>query len=290
MAEELQEKQYKPGILRFPLIRMLWGFAVLIGCILGVQLVIQLIPGESIAQSILGACIVSAVAVAAYYALVRLAERRPVSELAWRHAPAELLGGLGLGALMFAATVGILSLFGFYRIVEVNPAAALLPALAGSIVSGFIEEILFRAVVYRLLEEWLNTWWALGLSAVLFGLLHLLNPNATLWGAIAVGLEGGIVLAAGYVVTRRLWLPIGIHIAWNYVQAGVFGIAVSGNEAIGGLFRSTLSGPTLLAGGEFGAEASVFAVVITLIASGIMLRMAYQSGQFLKRDSKPKVA
>jgi uncharacterized protein len=116
---------------------------------------------------------------------------------------------------------------------------------------------------------------------LIFGALHLANPNATLWAGLAIAIEAGIMLAAAYVYTRRLWLPIGIHFAWNFVQGGIYGVSVSGVEAKG-LLQSTLSGPALLSGGEFGAEASIFAVIVCLAAGIFFVWKSYTQGKFIK--------
>jgi membrane protease YdiL (CAAX protease family) len=131
------------------------------------------------------------------------------------------------------------------------------------------------------MEESLGTWLALLISALIFGLMHIANPNATLWSALAIAIEAGIMLAAAYTLTRRLWLPIGIHFAWNFVQGGIFGVAVSGN-GVRGLLQSTLSGPALLSGGEFGAEASIFAVIVCLAAGVYLIQAAWKKGNILK--------
>jgi hypothetical protein len=118
------------------------------------------------------------------------------------------------------------------------------------------------------------------ISAVVFGFLHLIYPNATLVAAVAIALEAGILLAAAYVLTRRLWLAIGIHFAWNFTQGGIFGVAVSGNQARG-LLQSTLTGPELLSGGAFGAEASLFAILVCLAAGVYLLWRAWRKGSFV---------
>jgi membrane associated rhomboid family serine protease len=81
--------------------------------------------------------------------------------------------------------------------------------------------------------------------------------------------------------TRRLWMAIGLHIAWNFVQGGIYGVAVSGIP-VTGLLRSTLDGPELITGGRFGAEASIFAVLVCLAASVFFLRKAQQKREFVK--------
>jgi hypothetical protein len=70
----------------------------------------------------------------------------------------------------------------------------------------------------------------------------------------ALALEAGVMLGAAYLVTRRLWLAIGIHGAWNFTQAGIFSVPTSG-IAMNGVFVGALGGPAWLSGGAFGAEA-----------------------------------
>jgi len=211
-----------------------------------------------------------------YFALrayARVVERRGLHELAPAGALRQLAGGLALGAVLFAAVAGVLSALGAFKIAGGSPAATVLPNLiAMAALSSFSEEVLIRGIIFRISEEALGSWLALLVSAALFGLGHIGNPHANLWSAAAIAIEAGILLAAAYMVTKSLWLPIGLHAAWNFTEAGVFGAATSGNE-LPGLLRSTTHGPEWLSGGAFGAEASVVAVAVCLMA-GIALIVA----------------
>jgi hypothetical protein len=78
-------------------------------------------------------------------------------------------------------------------------------------------------------------------------------------------------------------LPIGFHLGWNFAQSGVFGTTVSGSDGtVGGLLRGVTSGPVLISGGEFGPEASVFAVVLGGVAGCAMLVAAWRRGRFVE--------
>jgi membrane protease YdiL (CAAX protease family) len=88
------------------------------------------------------------------------------------------------------------------------------------------------------------------------------------------------MLAAAYMVTRRVWLAIGIHVSWNFTQSGIFGVAASGVESTGYL-EGDLQGAPILSGGTFGPEASIVAVVVCLAAGLCMLRVAHQKGHIL---------
>ena len=224
-----------------------------------------------------GALLLAAVVLGAYWAYVRIMEKRAVSELAGTRAARELGVGLALGALLFSATVAILGALGVFQITGKNSWQIMLAILPASILSGVLEEVLIRGIVFRILERWLGSWVALGISAVIFGVLHLLNPGATLLDAAAISIEAGVLLAAAYMLTRRLWLCIGTHVAWNFTQGGIFSVSVSGG-ASKGLFQSRMVGPDWLTGGAFGAEASAVALVVCLAAGIVLLILAIKKG------------
>ena len=99
------------------------------------------------------------------------------------------------------------------------------------------------------------------------------------------------MLAAAYMLTRRLWLSIGFHMAWNYTQSAIFSGIVSGNEAQQGLIRSTVNGPDWLTGGNFGVESSVLALVLCTTTGVVMLFMAVMRGNIVPPIWKrPKAA
>ncbi len=214
-----------------------------------------------------------ALALAFYVGFVRLVERRPASELSLTGAGRELGGGIIGGAGLYTLCVLILMVPGIYRIDGLNSWSYLLPAVAMALSSGFFEELLFRGALFRIVEEWLGSWISLLVSSFVFGFVHLLNPAATLTGALFISIEAGLLLAAAYMLTRRLWLSIGFHFAWNYTQSAIFSGIVSGNEAAPGLIKPTITGPVMLTGGSFGLEASVVAFALCT-ATGVALLVA----------------
>jgi len=205
---------------------------------------------------------ITIVTIIAVFALcTRAMEARAITELAPNKALTETLAGFALGTLAFAIVIGVLAALGLYRITGRDDWSILAAPLAGAFVTGVFEEILCRGILFRTVEDSLGSYWALAISAAFFGCAHLFNPHATWFAAIAIMIEAGIFLSAAYMLTRRLWLPIGIHAGWNFTQGGVFGVAVSGTHSEG-LLHATLTGPVWLSGGEFGAESSVVAIVV----------------------------
>ena len=219
--------------------------------------------------------------VLAYWLMVRVLERRKVDEFAPRKAPLHLPAGwlVGMGILLLAALA--LALPGYYSVQGSNPEAPLLtPLLVLGIGAGVGEEIVARGILFRVVEECFGTWFALVLSAALFGLGHISNPNATWWSSLAIAVEAGLLLGMAFAWTRSLWFVIALHAAWNFTQGPVLGIAVSG-IAVDGLLKSTLQGPAMLSGGEFGAEASVLTLVICSTLAFYFARKAIAAGRIV---------
>lgn len=273
-------------VIQFPLTRIIIALLFVGGILFGVQLALPSIrgffpAGMSVASPLLLAAVVILAAMFAYAVYVRIIERRRVRELAPGRALQGLASGALLGAGLFAATVGALWTAGYYHVTGTNQWLVFLPALGASLQAGFAEEIVIRGILFRIMEDGLGTSISLAITALIFGFLHLGNPNATIVSALAISLEAGILLGAAFVLTRKLWLPIGIHFAWNFTQGGIFGVAVSGHST-SGLLRSELTGPPLFSGGSFGAEASLFAVLICLAAGIWLLVMGRRRGHFLE--------
>jgi membrane protease YdiL (CAAX protease family) len=240
--------------------------------------------GETAGNPLLQIAVVigwSAVGFAVYIGLVRLIERRPVTELALPGMGRELGIGLLVGAGLYTACILILMIMGIYKIDGLNPVSYLLPAVAVPLSSGIFEELLFRGVLFRIVEEWLGSWISLVVSSLVFGLVHLMNPAATLMGAIFISVEAGILLAAAFMLTRRLWMSMGFHIAWNYTQSGIFSGIVSGGDTDPGLIKPVIDGPALLTGGTFGVESSVIAFLLCTTTGVILLIMAARRGHIV---------
>ena len=230
-------------------------------------------------QGLAASAMACAMMLMAYAVQVRVVERRAVGELAVGAMGRELGLGLALGFGLYSACILVLMGFGAYRAEGLNAWAILLPGLAAPLATGVFEELLFRGGVFRIVEKWAGTWIALVVSSVVFGFVHLENDAATMRGILSISIWAGVLLAATYVLTRRLWLGIGLHAAWNYTQGTVWSGIVSGNEApTAGLVRSAMQGPDWLTGGSFGVEASAVALLLCTAVGAAMMVMAVRRG------------
>jgi uncharacterized protein len=203
---------------------------------------------------------------------------RVAQELAPQRLP-DLMLGAALGAFLICVILLVIALEG-----SVDLSAGGWPSLAGlpavALLAGFFEELIARGVVLRNLENVFGSEIAIALSAALFGWLHIGNPHATTLSAAAIGIEGGVMLAAIYIATRSLWWTVGVHLAWNFTQTTIFGIADSGHRGTG-ILRAQVGGPDWLTGGAFGIEASAISVVVcALVALGFLVH-AYRNGRIV---------
>ncbi|MDP9421905.1 MAG: CPBP family intramembrane metalloprotease [Pseudomonadota bacterium] len=220
-----------------------------------------------------------------YRLAVGFGERRAVPELGLRRAPMDLLLGLAIGFTLVATIIGLLWAFGWVSI-EAKPLEGIALALRDSIRSGVVEELVLRLVILRLLWRAFGIWPAIAIAALLFGALHFGNPDSSLF-AIACLIAGEGIVIGLYLITGRIWASIGTHAAWNFTQGWIFGAAVSGTGEIAGgplVTRPAAAAPGLLSGGGFGPEASLAALVISLLASVACLGWAWKHGRFTAAD------
>ena len=219
-------------------------------------------------------------ALAAYALYVRWLERRVATELSGQGAASELAVGLSAGAAMVFVIVGVLTVFGIYRFHGVNtPGADAGRGFAEMVFVGVLEELLSRAIVFRLIERSFGTAAALAISCALFGLAHVPGEAAGLL-SVAIAVVAGVFFAAAFMLTRRLWLSIGLHVGWNFTLGFAFSIAVSGHPGKGFIFGE-LSGPSWLTGGAYGLEASVLTLLTLLLVGGWLLQGAARRGHWV---------
>lgn len=272
-----------PSLLRrivaFPLTLMIIGFVWISVVGVGVgQAYEQLGFARNTPQKTFGAVLMAVAVVLGYKAYKRWVERAEDTELPLNGAVAELAAGIAIGTVLFSLMTGIVALLGGIEFLGLRGMGQFWTMLAIAIVSGTIEETLFRGIVLRHMEAMIGTWGSLAFTSALFGALHITNPGATWFSSLAIALEAGILLGAAYLLTRRLWLAIGIHAAWNFTQGWVFSVPVSGGDAPLGLLITRRIGPDWLTGGDFGLEASVVALVVATLAGVGLLVVAVRRG------------
>lgn len=209
------------------------------------------------------ACVAAALWIPAIYSLiVKWLEKSPAIDVPKRKLLSDTAKGFGLGTLFFILVVGVMMIIGVYSILNIGNDRTfdIVDSFFLFLIVAVGEELIFRGVVFRWIDEKWGFAAALIVSSLLFGAVHF--PQGTWWSSLAIAIEAGLLLGAAYKWSGTLWFPIGIHWAWNFFQGNIFGLAVSGGGVEASLIHAKIDGPDILTGGTFGAEASIIAVLI----------------------------
>jgi hypothetical protein len=242
----------------------------------------RLSPGNGALQ-LVGLLVAAATALGCYALAVWLGEGRGASELALRPAVPGLAAGAALGLLMMSVLMGVLSATGAYTISVVGTTPAW-TGLGLAVQAAVTEELWMRALLLRLLWRVFGPVPAFTVAALVFGGIHLASPGATPLAGATVAMAG-LMFCALYALTGRLWIPIGLHLAWNFAQGYLFGATVSGRDLGGSILLSTAraGAPVWLTGGTFGPEASVLALILVTVVTVAALGLARKTGRFAAR-------
>ena len=205
-----------------------------------------------------------AVTAVGFIVYVRLIEKREPIELSVCRGGLLPLGTL-IGSGLFPLLIGMLAVGGHYRFESVQLPPRFLSAIVFAFGTAIWEEVTFRGLLFRSIQRTSRTWVGVAVSALVFGAVHGLNPNASLLASAAIVVESGLMLAFAYVITRTLWFPIGVHFGWNFTQDYLFGVRVSGHTARPAVFTGSLLGTPTFTGGEYGVEAALPSVILGCI-------------------------
>jgi len=239
----------------------------------------------------------AAAAVLGYGIVTRRIEGRSLADagLAARGIFSETAIGLMIGGGVFSAIIGMMGAFGVYHMGSVNPHFRPLLPLALFLCIAVFQETAMRGCIFQTLERHYGSGIALIASSLFFGLLHLgnsvngLSTGQWLIGPLFLSFETGLLFSAAYLLTRRLWLPIGLHWGWNFFETSIYGTADSGawENDPNTLFAGHTHGPFLLTGGAFGPEASLIGLFVGSYAGILLLRLAIRKGQWRSMPTHP---
>jgi membrane protease YdiL (CAAX protease family) len=213
----------------------------------------------------------------AFKVLTRVFEHKPLGVVGLAFHPdwvKELCVGLGIGGIMMVSVGGAEGLLALARFAR-NPLPARAELAYGSglflvlLISATNEELAFRGYPFQRLVESLGPLGAVAMSSACFGLAHLANPHHTVISTINTMLVG-IPLSIAYLRTRSLWIPVGMHFTWNYVQGFIFGLPVSGYAFPHSLLKVQVHDAAWLTGSDYGPEGGLLSTAV-FVGVGICL-------------------
>ncbi len=214
-----------------------------------------------------------------------LFEKRPFWTIGLERAGGGLkvLRGFLVGLVMFVASVGISAAFGYVAWEEgpshkqgLTALSGVLLVLVGWMVQGPAEEVIIRGWLLPVVGVRSHAVWGILASAIIFSILHTLNPNTSLIGLINL-LLFGLFTALFALYEGGIWGACGMHAVWNWAQGNLLGFEVSGQAAVGGtLFNLMETGPDIITGGDFGPEGGLSVTVILLVSCVVVVWLASQ--------------
>ncbi len=216
-----------------------------------------------------------------YAAVVRVMERRRADEVALSKGFMTLVVGIALGATIIGATLLALDRMGMVQITEGEGFEWLGRALLVTMVTAMSEELLFRVIFFGILEQVTGSLVAILISSAVFGLAHAANPGANAFALFALSVELGVMLSLAYMLTRNVWIAVGIHGGWNCMQSFVLGAENSGVRDPSSYFHTTLRGPEIMTGGAFGLEGSIVSLGLSVIVSACLLVLVARKRRWL---------
>jgi len=212
------------------------------------------------------------------FSWVKGVEKRRISSLGLKKEGSftEFIKGFGIGILMLSLVTLFMYISGIITLdqglkIGIKSIPGILMILPGWIIQSSTEEIISRGWLMHVIGAKHKPIIGFIVSSVAFGFLHIFNPGVGILSILNIILVG-FVFGLYVIYTENLWGACGIHAAWNFSQANIFGFSVSGLEAAShSLVKFSSKGPNFLTGGKFGPEASIFSTVVMLMVIIILI-------------------
>lgn len=255
-----------------PFVRILLAVAASIGTMALLLMLSEIVPKPM--RVVWPTLLAAAGCLAGYRFYVRKVEQRAPDEAAGPGVLRELGAGFGIGAALAVGVAGVLLLCGALQVQGVGDWRAIFKPLPEQIMVATFEELVFRAILFRIVEQRWGLRIAVVLNVLLFALAHLPNEHISVVAILATAAAGAGLLGV-YLLTRRVWIAMGMHFAWNYLFDALMSVPVSGHAARGWI-QVVPAGPEWLSGGAYGVEGSVVTLLAWSAAALVLFRVAGQ--------------
>lgn len=221
-------------------------------------------------------------------------DKRSIASLGLRlnkQAGIDILAGIAIAFVLMLSVYVIEYAFGWLKFESFawqneQPSAVILRTIQyflGYTRGAWNEELVNRGYVLQTLASGLNLTWAALITSISFGYGHLANPNSSWLAAVGIFFIA-LFFVYGYTRTGQLWLPIGLHLGWNFSQNAIFGFPVSGYD-FPGLLYTSVSGPELWTGGAFGPEAGLIILPICVLGALMIYQFTKQREHLRNPDA-----
>jgi len=259
-------------LLANPFVRILLAIAASIGTMALLLMLSEIVPKPM--RVVWPTLLAAAGCMAGYRFYVRKVERRAPAEASGPGVLRELGTGFGIGTALAVGVAGVLLLCGALQVQGLGDWRAIFKPLPEQVMVATFEELVFRAILFRIVEQRWGLRIAVVSNVLLFALAHLPNEHISVVAVLATAAAGAGLLGV-YLLTRRVWIAMGMHFAWNYLFDALMSVPVSGHAARGWI-QVLPAGPEWLSGGAYGVEGSVVTLLAWSAAAVVLFRVASQ--------------
>jgi uncharacterized protein len=175
--------------------------------------------------------------------------------------------GLAIGTAWLGLSLIIAALAGWlkYESSSIFSWASLYIAGVAVLLNVMTQQLLLNGYIFRTIKMHASPVVAVVISAIMFSGYHVGAFHGLWLPAVNVFLAG-VLFCIASLVSENLWLPIGMHFAWNFLMGPALGLTVSGTDRLGSGWKIfSLHGPGAFTGGSFGLEGGVIVTIVTLL-------------------------
>ena len=272
--------------LHFFLVKIVIGVVVVAGFVAltewAAEIVLRRIFSGDDVINFIKAIAEAGIALGSYILLYAFYEKRKIEELSISTFGRNASLGFATGIFLQSLFVLVIYLVATYNIIQIQPLSFLMAGFTQALAAGFVAELIFCGIVFRIMENKLGTVTALLFSAVLFMIAHAGVKEVTLLSICATSLQAGIMLNAAYVFSRSLWFPIFLHLSWDFAEPAIYDGINPGISIRESLITSRINGPAIFTGAQFGPQNSVQSIIFCAVTTWIFLSLAKRKNNFIK--------
>jgi len=277
----MDKNNFRQKVLYSPLTKIIIA-CIVFGCILVIGAVIKdFVTFNRNISFLLQGIIVPTLTIVSFSWLYKVFEKKKFTEFSINGIGLNLMIGLTLGVVLYLLTFLVIYFVGGYNAaISVNSVLFIIPPLVGALTTSVLEETLFRGFIFRIIEEKLGSYITLFISAIIFGLPHIVSDDSA---GFLLATTLGLLLAIYYMYSRNLWCVIAIHFAWNFSNQYIFGITSGRYSLPGKLITFKFEGGAeWFAKGTFGTHAEILAGIAILVAAVILLILCHKKDKIVK--------
>jgi hypothetical protein len=273
------------NVLKFPLIKIIIGIALInVGTFFVRSMIQLLLSASGLKSDLIASSVIFVTRISCVYYLyllfVWIFEKRKAEEIKLSRLSVKQYGlGALIGFSCITFIIGINLLGGWITVNGMNQSPDILKGVYHTVFYALLQDIIFYLILFRITEKYLGTCLTILMTGLVFGFEHMLFPPYTFISAMFIFLDVTFIFSGLYLKSRTIWVMLGFHTFYNFIQYIVFGNYQI--EGIRSILTMSIRGPIILTGNTAGFETSLIAVIFCVLVGGYYLAEARKRGEFI---------